>query len=155
MQPELRNVATKYAAGISVSTTNMNEFTPGLGKIPGLWARFFGEDLYNSIPNRTQDGVPVGVYVDFEDGYSGTFTVLAGVATNDLSAVPDGMRGITLAAGRYLVFTSKGAMPAAVIAAWTAIWQYFQTSQEYRRAFKTDYEWYVAPDEVEIHISID
>jgi predicted transcriptional regulator YdeE len=154
MQPEIKIVPERYAVGISVRTSNQNEFNPGMGKIPGLWARFFSEDLYNKIPNRIPAGTPIGAYLDFADGVSGTYSVLAGVETIDLCAVPDGMQGITLGAGKYLVFTSKGPMPAAVLTAWTAIWQYFQPGAVHERAFLTDYEQYLGPDEVAVYISI-
>jgi predicted transcriptional regulator YdeE len=44
-------------------------------------------------------------------------------------------------------------MPTALVEAWQAIWQFFDLSHEYERAYATDFEIY-RPNEVEIYVGV-
>lgn len=84
----------------------------------------------------------------------GPYSLLAGAEVADLQSVPHGMVGLTIPAGRYLVFTAQGPMPHALIETWSVIWRYFSQGSQYARAYSADFELYRAPEQVDIHIAI-
>ena len=59
-------------------------------------------------------------------------------------------------AGRYVVFTSSGEIPAAVVAGWQQVWAYFASPEAPARAYTTDFEYYdpAQPSTVRIHIAV-
>jgi predicted transcriptional regulator YdeE len=63
------------------------------------------------------------------------------------------MGGVLVRAGRYIRFPVEGPMPAALVEAWQTIWQVFDLSHEYERAYATDFEIH-RPNEVEIYIGV-
>ncbi|TAL64720.1 MAG: AraC family transcriptional regulator, partial [Legionella sp.] len=65
-----------------------------------------------------------------------------------------GKEGITIPAGNYLVFKKVGAMPQALIAAWTEVWNYFSQEQSYQRAYLCDFESYSGSEEVSVYIGV-
>lgn len=81
--------------------------------------------------------------LNYASDAGGPFDVTAGSAAES---------GLHIQPGRYLVFQARGAMPAAVIAGWQAIWAYFEQHPEIERRFLTDFEAYTGPEAVDIHI---
>jgi predicted transcriptional regulator YdeE len=149
MQPARQTLAQPIPiAGISTRTTNAAEVNPVTGKIASLWARFFSEGLFDSLPARLTDSPVYGVYSGYESDYSGAFDVTAGVATSK----PDGQ--LVLQAGEYLVFSATGSMPQTVLQTWGLVWQYFQSNPNVQRCYMTDFEAYPGTDKVEIHIGV-
>ncbi|UAN29800.1 effector binding domain-containing protein (plasmid) [Serratia ureilytica] len=136
MKPTPIQLAGFCVAGSTIRTTNEDESQPETAKIPALWSNFFA----------TSSMLPVyGVYSNYVSGVSGVFDVTVG---------NEGKSGLYIQPGRYLVFQIRGIMPAAVIEGWQAIWAYFAQHPEIERRFLTDFEAYIAPNIVDIHISI-
>ena len=125
------NIEQFRVKGPNVRTTNKAEMG-STGKIPGLWGQF-----YESHGNQT---TPIyGVYSDYESDANGEFTVTAG--TKAINAQEE---SVFIKSGTYLIFPANGAMPAAIIDAWKAVWEHFSNSQPYVRAYETDFLWNIA-----------
>lgn len=149
MQPSRQTLGQPIPiAGISARTTNAAEFNPVTGKIAGLWAHFFGEDLFDSLPNKLPESPVYGVYSGYESDYMGAFDVTAGVAISRAQGQ------VELQAGEYLVFSATGPMPQTVLQTWGVVWQYFQSNPNVQRSYATDFEAYIGIDMVEIHIGV-
>ena len=149
MQPSRQSLGQPIPiAGISARTTNAAELNPVTGKIAGLWARFFGEGLFDSLPNKLPESPVYGVYSGYESDYMGAFDVTAGVAISRAQGQ------VELQAGEYLVFSATGPMPQTVLQTWGVVWQYFQSNPNVQRSYATDFEAYIGIDMVEIHIGV-
>lgn len=140
--------------GIDVITSNAAEADPSTAQLPELWARFYREAILEQIPRKTPPVLPVAVYTDYETDHTGRYRVIAGAAVEAGTAPPKGLVGVTLPAGRYLVFHSEGAMPDVVIRAWQAVWSHFATPGDDIRAFTADFEQYSGSDRVDIFIAL-
>lgn len=145
-------VKEKIIYGISTRTTNSNEMSPKTAKIGALWQKFD-----NLIEVDYKNGQRVyGVYYDYESDTNGEFNVLAGydVLNNKLEL-------IKVEKGSYLVFNKtfndndNSARIQAIIETWTKVWEYFSNEDsQYKRKYKTDFEFYKEKNEIEIYISI-
>lgn len=153
-EPKLITRSEFKAVGIEVRTDNSLEMDPQKAKIPGLWGRFFREGIVEKIPNKKLNAVPLGIYTDYESDHSGPYSLITGIETTDLDSTPNGMRGLTIPAGTYLVFTASGRMPQAVIDTWMYVWKYFSQGARYSRTYTTDFELYASNEKVEIHIGV-
>ena len=65
-------------------------------------------------------------------------------------------RVVHVSAGRYAIFRCAGAMPAAVIAGWQAVWEYFAKPEAPARTYVADFEYYhpATPSVVRIFVGI-
>jgi len=83
---------------------------------------------------------------------NGAYTVVIGREQSD----PAAEKVVTIPAGRYLEFTSTGAMPAAVIDGWKQVWSYFAEPKAPKRSYTTDFEYYDPsdPSTVKIYIAV-
>lgn len=142
MQPILKKLEEFKITGIQTRTKNSDEFHEATAKIPQLWQQFHAQGLGNK-------GKVYGVYADYESDDTGHYTVTAGVATEENHG-----KCVIIPAGNYLAFKGKGPMPLAVIDTWKQIWSFFSTPNEYKRAYKSDFEAYESADEVTIYIGI-
>jgi predicted transcriptional regulator YdeE len=150
MNPQLKTFESFSVTGLATRTKNADEQNPLTAKIRPLWGQFFASGLFLPGP-----GAPtiVGVYDQYESDWNGAFDVTAGVKA--ASSTLPGMQTVEVQAGKYLVFTSKGAMPQAVTAGWMQVWQHFSVRRsDVQRLYATDFEEYVAPDEVAICIGV-
>ena len=147
MQPQLRYRDAFSVAGLTTRTCNQDERDPQSARIGKLWGRFFDECAYEA-PNRVGDMRLYGVYSGYEADAHGAFDITAGVA---VSGDPASVR---IEAGDYLVFSGHGDMPRMVLALWQSIWQYFEEHPEIRRTYRSDFESYGGPDQVDIHIGV-
>lgn len=148
MEPLRQHQAAFAVAGPSVRTTNHEELVTATGRIPGLWARFFGDDVMGRTPQRdAADDRNFGVYSNYESDAHGAFDVTAGVAVTQAATV-------WIEAGDYLVFEAIGPMPQAVLAAWGRVWQYFETHPNVKRRYRTDFEAYSSPALAAIYIGV-
>jgi|GEM_PF-81965 len=150
--PVFTHFPQTHVTGIVVETTNALEADPATARIPALWGRFMGESLENKIAQRAPDGRMFSVYTGYESDYRGRYTIAVAVEVLGAGAVPDGLKQFVLPAGTYLVFDAAGQMPRAVVQAWQAVWQYFESSRM-RRAYTTDFEVYDR-DKVRIYIAL-
>ena len=153
-EPKLITRTAITAVGIAVRTNNTLEMDPSQAQIPGLWGRFFGEEISQRIPNKKDHVLPLGIYTDYESDHLGPYSLIAGVETTDLNAIPDGMRGLTIPGSSYLVFTAVGPMPQALIDTWIYIWNYFSKDSRYTRTYTADFEQYESNEKVEIHMAV-
>lgn len=154
MAPEVKSLPEFKVVGIEIRTSNAAEMNAASAKIPGLWGRFYQEKIPTTIARAKADARAVGVYRNYTSDHNGLYSVLAGVEVSTLDAIPEGMSGIAIPAGAYLVFTAKGSMPQALIETWGTIWTYFSRKQKHQRAYTYDFELYRAPDRVDIHIAV-
>ena len=134
--------------GLSVRTTNANEAHPARAKIPALWQRFYQEGYSAAVA-----GPLYGVYTEYATDATGPYTLIVGGASDAGSPGPPLVR-VQIPAGRYLAFTSKGDVPAAVIAGWQGVWEYFVGAHAPRRAYTTDFELYDPSTPYEVRICI-
>ena len=142
----------KIIYGISSRTKNSNEMNPKTAKIGATWQKFD-----NTVEVNYKEGQRVyGVYSNYESDANGEFDVLAGyeVQNNSLDSVE-------IQKGKYLVFTKTfdknddHTRINAVIETWGKIWQYFlDENSQYKRVYKTDFEFYKDQYNIEIYISI-
>lgn len=143
-------VAEKEIYGISVRTSNANEFNPETAKIAALYQNFD-----KTVPVDYKNGARVyGLYYGYESDHNGEFSVLAG--TDQPAASPARfLEKVKITGGDYLVFEAKGRVPQVVIDTWARIWDYFANDKsEYQRAYTTDFEYYKSQDEIDIYIAL-
>ena len=137
--PEPATRAELMMVGIAARTSNTREANPATGQIPALWERFFREGLGERIPKQVGGQTMYSAYTDYESDETGEYRIVVGVADHDLSQVPEGMVGVVVPTGAYLLFHARGTMPGALIETWQAIWSHFARSPQ-KRAFQTDLE---------------
>lgn len=143
-------LAEKQIQGLSIRTNNATEMQPETGKIGQLYDTF-GQQV---MVDYEKGANLYGVYYNYESDHNGDFSVLVGSTADRLTTTAK-LELVTLQAGNYLVFSSKGSMPQTVIDLWGTIWNYFSDGKaEYERAYTTDFERYIGVDEVEIYIAI-
>ena len=152
-QPKLISIDHFNVTGLSVRTSNREEFNPETATLPELWQRFYSEDLANKIPNRISDSPIFGVYSNYESNADGLYTLTAGVKSKDQPSTP-AFCSIPVLAGDYLVFENKGMMPHVVIDTWLIIWNYFKSQQHITRRYETDFEVYQNDEDIAIYIGV-
>lgn len=124
-----------HLIGITVRTNNSSG--AAAKDIPALWQRFFEEQTGNKIPHKTGEELYC-VYTDYEGDYTQDYTTLLGCRTSSLDDIPEGMQGITIAAGNYTRFEAQGKTEEGfVYQKWTEIWQ-----SDLDRAYTSDFEVY-------------
>ncbi|MYM58308.1 AraC family transcriptional regulator [Vibrio sp. OCN044] len=137
--------------GFTVRTCNLSEQEASTAKIASLWQHFYQQA---SAHLEAQSSV-YGVYSNYESGVSGKYDLTVG-ATRMSPDCLNGQVELAVPAGKYLVFSAKGEMPATVINLWQEIWTYFADSDcLQKRAYSYDYERYLDDSSVEICIAID
>ncbi|MCR9143853.1 MAG: effector binding domain-containing protein [bacterium] len=126
-------------------TTNAEEMSGGeSARIPGLWQRFFAENIATQIPNRLSgpDAPYIAVlYTDMESDETGPYRIVIGALVNDLSQIPEGMTGHTVPAGEFeRITTPRGPIVPITIETWQKIWGDAELKQ--RRSYTGDLELY-------------
>ncbi len=91
-------------------------------KIGDLWRRFNAVGKEQSIPARTSNE-NYCVYCEYEGDWTKEFTVVIGCAVPEDAEVPDGMKKISVAAGRFAVWYPEGELPQSVFDAWAEVWK--------------------------------
>ena len=147
MHPQLQRREAFSVAGITTRTCNKDERDPQSARIGKLWSQFFDECAYEA-PHRVGDMRLYGVYSSYESGADGAFDLTAGVAVSGDPAT------VRIEAGDYLVFSGQGEMPQMVLALWESIWRYFEEHPDIVRTYRSDFESYGGPDQVDIHIGV-
>lgn len=152
MIPRLVSRSPFSVAGPQIRTCNRDEGTPSTARIPALWGQFHGQALPDNLAGRKPGSPVYGVYHDYESDETGFYSVLAGLAV--LESIGSGYAHVDIQEGEYLVFENKGPMPQAVIDTWKAIWAFFEDNTTYTRRFSTDFEEYLGPNEIAVHIAV-
>lgn len=134
------SIASFDVIGIKTRTSNSEEMNGG-GKISGLWNRFYGEQVANTIPDKQGQEV-FAVYYDYESDFRGRFTLLVGMRVASGTKPPLGMEYITVPAQNYTHFpTEKGEMPGNIITTWKKIWD-TTVKGDLKRKYSYDLEVY-------------
>ena len=149
----IEEIEEKLIYGISTRTQNSNEMNPETAKIGAIWQKFD-----STVEVNYKDGERVyGVYYNFESDANGEFDVLAGYEISN-----EKLDKITIKKGKYLVFNktfeenNDTIRVQAIIETWGKIWEYFSDeNSQYKRVYKTDFEYYKNQSEIEIYISIE
>ena len=151
MKPSIQTIESLQVAGLPIRTNNAVEQTAA-GQIPALWSNFFAQDLFG-IDERIQ-GTPVyGVYTNYESDHTGDFDVVAGVKVT--AAPTTHLQTVTINAGDYLVFATKGEMPQRIIDGWMAVWAYFDDKNApFERLYTTDFEQMIDENDIKIFIAV-
>lgn len=144
ISPSIKHVAGFQVRGLCVRTQNRDEFHESTAKLPKLWQQLYSSGL-------TTNTNIFGVYSDYESDANGLYTVTVGIASKEEHAP---LSSVAVQTGNYLVFQSKGPMPATLIETWKCVWNYFEKTNKYHRNFLSDFEAYSNTDEVAIHIGI-
>ena len=84
--PEHTSTDTKTITGIATRTTNELELNPETASIPGLWSRFFAENIGEQISNGYSTDTVYGVYTDYETDHTGAYTLIIGKESNTESS---------------------------------------------------------------------
>jgi predicted transcriptional regulator YdeE len=150
---KVEEIEEKIIYGIKTRTKNSNEMNPETAKIGVIWQKFD-----SAVEVNYKDGERVyGIYYNFESDANGEFDVLAGYETSN-----DKLNTVKIEKGKYLVFdktfeqTYDNTRIQAIIETWGRIWEYFSNeNSEYKRKYKTDFEYYKGQNEIEIYISIE
>ncbi|HKG05878.1 MAG TPA: GyrI-like domain-containing protein [Pedobacter sp.] len=150
----MTTIPQAYVIGIAIRTTNENGQSST--DIPALWARFFTENISVQIPNKLGDNLYC-IYTEYELDHTKPYTTVLGCRVENLSQIPEGFKGITIAGGSYAPFVAKGKLSDNIVfEEWLKIW-----STDLPRSYTTDFEIYGEkaqnPEdaEVEIYISVD
>ena len=149
----IEEIEEKLIYVISTRTKNSNEMNPETAKIGAIWQKFD-----STVEVNYKGGEKVyGVYYNFESDANGEFDVLAGYET-----LNDKLDTVKIQKGKYLVFnkvfdeTDDNTRIQAVIETWGKVWEYFSNeNSQYKRIYKTDFEYYKNQNEIEIYISIE
>jgi predicted transcriptional regulator YdeE len=154
-QPEIVTLEPFSVMGISIRTKTRNEIGSDEPQIPSLWERFF-KDILPLTPAATDPTTPLyGVYDQYESDQNGAYSVTAGTQAPSAEDVPESFSVSSIPAGEYLVFEGTGVMPDVVVSAWQAVWNYFETTETFKRRFDTDFEKYTSDDHVLIHVGVE
>jgi len=147
MEYEIVTLKEKIAVGVSARTNNAD---PDMGAvIGGLWKKFYGEGVYESVPAKA-DKKALGIYTEYAGDEKADYTVMAAC-----EAVEEPSKGgyavCRIPAGRYARFIVHGDMVQAVAKAWQEIWQ-----MDLPRSFQCDFEEYQddSMDHAEVHIYV-
>lgn len=122
--------------GIAVRTAN----APGSAEvdIPALWQRFREEGIMTKIPGIISSDKVYSIYTDYEGDHTLPYTTVIGCEVASLEYIPEGMHGLTLAAGNYQQFSVTGNLfEGLVFNAWLNIWD-----SGLPRVYTTDFEVY-------------
>lgn len=144
----IEEIKEKLIYGISTRTKNIDEMNPQTAKIGAIWQKFD-----NSVDIDYKGGERVyGVYYNYESDANSEFDVLAGCETYN-----EKLASVKIEKGKYLVYeeNNDNSRVQAVIETWGKIWEYLSNeNSQYKRAYKTDFEYYKNQNEIEIYISI-
>ena len=119
------SINSKIISGIATRTTNKRESNPDTASIPGLWSRFYAENIGGQVSGGNASNTVYGVYTDYESDHTGAYTLIIGKESNTEASDHGELVAKKLPAGEYLKFERAGKLPDAVIETWKEIWAYF------------------------------
>ncbi len=142
-------MTSKTITGLKVRTTNEAEMNLKSAKIGALWQSF----LSDIMPRLGETPPPLyGVYSNYESDAMGAFDILVGAESLQKDSV---LERVNLAEGKYLCFEANGELPQAIIDTWDEVWAYFSDENcKEKRAYNTDYEYYISQAEANIYIGV-
>jgi predicted transcriptional regulator YdeE len=143
-----------FVAGFEVRTSNALEANSATARIPALWQSFNSAEFYAKVPRKLAKEKPFAVYFNYDSDSAGFYSVAVGYQVPGLNDVAEGLVGLNVPPGRYLLFTADGNPALSVPAAWQAIWEYFKQPGAPKRAYSYDYEVYESSIRASIFIAI-
>lgn len=143
MNFKVRDSEAVTILGIDARAGNEN-----LDQIGDLWRRFHAIGGAAGIDGRQDDSVYC-VYCEYETDFTGAFTVLIGCAVDADAAIPDGMKKLTIEAGRFFVFEPVGELPRSIFETWSEIW-----NMPVDRRYEADFDRYGNDGKVTIHVGV-
>ncbi len=121
--------------GLAIRTTNQNG--QAVKDIPGLWNRFFKEDILSRIPNKVSDELYC-IYTEYEKDHTLPYTTFLGCKVSSLEEMPEDMDGIHIPQNQYRHFTAEGNLAEGIVyEAWEKIW-----GSDLPRTYTADFEVY-------------
>lgn len=152
---EILALDAMFIIGTEIRTKNQLEAKRTTARIPSHWDRFTRQALAERIPDAAGDDV-FGIYTHYVSGQQGEYSHIIGKEVSSLQHIPDGMVGLMIPEGEYLLFIAEGEMPGAITRAWREIQEYFAEAPEYERAYTYDFEVYdpAEPNVVTIYVAI-
>ncbi|MFD1630715.1 GyrI-like domain-containing protein [Pseudopedobacter beijingensis] len=146
-----KTIETFHLIGIAVRTTNENGQAGQ--DIGALWNRFMSEQVAALIPNKVDDTI-YNVYTEYEKDFMRPYTTLLGCRVENLDTIPEGMKGLTINAAKYLRYTAKGNIHDGIVfKEWQKIWE-----SDLDRAYTADFEVYgekaLNPEQAEVDIFV-
>jgi predicted transcriptional regulator YdeE len=126
-------VPSRKFIGISARTANTEQHKMD---IPGMWGRFFGEDIHEKIPNAIGEDF-YGIYYDYASDHTDSYTFMAGREVSSLDEIPEGMEGVLVPEQTFALIKVEGDFPKSLIDTWHKIWK-----SSLKRAYSVDFEHY-------------
>jgi predicted transcriptional regulator YdeE len=140
--------------GIQTRTTNENNLSALA--MSELWQKFHAEDVFLSIPNKSDDRIFV-IYTDYERDHNSSYTALIGAKVSGIHHIPRNMVGRHFPEANFERFVAAGKLPDSVTHTWRKIWAENETLN---RKYLYDFEVYspivqagLSP-EVDIFVSV-
>jgi predicted transcriptional regulator YdeE len=150
MKHTIEHQKKKCFIGLALRTDNSEcSFT-----MPAHKEKFFRENIPAKIPNKINGNI-LALYTDYEGDYTKPYSWILGCEVSSLDKIPEGLVGKVIPESKYAVFTTQGAFPQGLIAAWQAIWK-----SNLHRSYTSDFEVYRSDfdpqknPEVKIYIAI-
>lgn len=135
MQYETIKLPRRKFIGIAIRTANTEKHK---FDIAGMWARFFGDEIYNKIPNVIGDDF-YGVYCQYAGDYTDTYTFVAACEVSSIEEVPEEMVAVECPEQNFAVINVTGEFPKELIETWHKIWK-----SPLKRNYEVDLEHYGA-----------
>jgi len=143
MKKTLSTLPEIKLVGIKVRTCNKNESNIETAKISLLFRKYFNEQVFQTIANRTNPMITFCAYTDYESDYTGQYTCFIGEEVDSLNKIPDGLEILIISPQKYIKFTTNsGIIPNIVIDSWQEIWQMSSSELGGNRNYHTDFEIY-------------
>lgn len=119
-----------------------------------FWEKFNDECLVYFILDKVVGFLVYGVYIEFDDGVVGDYSVFVGVEVIDEEKVLEEYVIVMLEVGDYLVFQGCGRMFDMVMEIWGQVWYYFESDDVLECVFLIDYEVFEGGDQVIIYVGV-
>ncbi len=148
-------LAKQTIVGLKIRTSNQVEMKASASPEGSNIGKLHQDFNQNVVINYQNGANLYGVYHHYESDQNGDYDILVGSTPNALTTdLP--LEAITLAAGKYLVFSKEGEMPHVVMTLWDEVWSFFnQADVEHKRTFSTDFERYTSATHVDIYIAVE
>ena len=143
MEKALINKQEIKLVGLTARTNMKNEMNPQTSKIGALAGQFWSQNVVSRISNRTNPGVTLSVYAEYDSNEHGDYTYFIGEEVNSFEDISEDFKQFTIPAAKYQKFTTPaGKMPEVVINAWQQIWKMSANDFGGERAYIADFEVY-------------
>ena len=143
MSYELREEREFTVLGIFAKVSNANP-----ERIGDCWRRFHAMGDANCVEGRLEDA-GYCVYCEYEGDYTEPFTMVIGCVVPAGVSVPDGMKKVDIAAGKFAVLRAEGELPQGVFNAWGEGW-----ATPLDRRYQADFDWYGVDGDVTVHVGV-